>query len=186
MSEKERPTYLPELPPTRPPFADYVPSAPASSLAGDEPAPPAGSADAELEQLEQLDEVNRREAVWQWFLEKTAKQRARLAEAGLSQPPAAGRSPETTVPPKPSASTGDTPEQRGRERLTLSGRVGAAPTLRTTPKGTLVARFPLGVHEDSGATTWHTILAFNQRAEQVRTSVKKGDAVEVIGYRHTR
>ena len=49
-----------------------------------------------------------------------------------------------------------------------------------------MARFPLGAHEDTGATTWHTVLAFNQRAEQVRTSVKKGDAVEVIGYRHTR
>ena len=141
MSEKERPSYLPELPITRPQFADYVP---------DLPTPPKGPEP--------------------------------------SPPPAIVLSPDAAVPPEPSASTGgtETPEQPGRERLTLAGRVGAAPTVRTTPKGTLVARFPLGVHEDSGATTWHTIIAFNQRAEQVRTSVKRGDAVEVIGYRHTR
>ena len=101
---------------------------------------------------------------------------------------AAMPSPEAAVPPEPSASTGGTttPEQPGRERLTLAGRPGATSTIRTTPEGTLIARFPMGVHEDTGATTRHTVLAFNQRAEQVRRPVKKGDAVEVIGYRHTR
>ena len=141
MSDKERPSYLPELPITRPQFADYVP---------DLPVPP---------------------------------ERPEPSPRSVTTP-----SPEPADPSEPSASTGgtETPEQPGRERLTLAGRVGAAPTLRTTPKGTLVARFPLGAHEESGATTWHTVLAFNQRAEQVRGTVKKGDAVEVIGYRHTR
>ena len=74
------------------------------------------------------------------------------------------------------------------QRLTLAGRVGATPVFRTPPKGTLVARFPLGVKDaaDLDTTTWHTVLAFNERAEKVRTSVKKGAAVEVVGYRHTR
>jgi single-stranded DNA-binding protein len=72
-----------------------------------------------------------------------------------------------------------------RPRLTLSGRVGANPTVRTTPTGTRIARFPLAVREQA-TTTWHQILAFNARAEQVQASVSKGDAVEVIGYPHER
>src|SRR5215211_3783515 len=77
------------------------------------------------------------------------------------------------------------PAAAERERLTLLGRVGAAPTARTTPKGTLVARFPLGVR-DGEATAWHQVLAFGKRAEQVRDTVHRGDTVEVVGYRHTR
>ena len=81
-----------------------------------------------------------------------------------------------------------TAESRERERVTLTGRLGQNPRLRTTPKGTLVAQFPLGVKDETDLTktTWHQVLAFQKRAEQVRDRLKKGDAVEVIGYRHER
>ena len=81
-----------------------------------------------------------------------------------------------------------TVESRERARVTLTGRLGQNPRLRTTPKGTLVAQFALGVKDDTDLTktTWHQVLAFQQRAEQVRDSLKKGDAVEVIGYHHHR
>ena len=79
-------------------------------------------------------------------------------------------------------------EAREQERVHLAGRVGQTPRLRTTPKGTLVAQFPLGVkaEADIEQTTWHTIIAFQKRAEQVRDSLTKGDPVEVIGYVHER
>jgi len=79
-----------------------------------------------------------------------------------------------------------TPSREERERVTLVGRVGAVPAFRTTPKGILIARFPLAVRESENKTTWHTVLAFGARAAKLQESVKKGDAVEVIGYKHLR
>jgi hypothetical protein len=73
-----------------------------------------------------------------------------------------------------------------QERVVLAGRAGADPTFRTTPKGTLVGRFSLAVHGDDNSTTWFPVLAFNQRAERLREIVKRGAAVNVIGYVHTR
>lgn len=73
-----------------------------------------------------------------------------------------------------------------RERVSLSGRVGSDPSFRTTPKGTLVARFPLAVHGADNSTTWFPVLAFNQRAEQLKDFVKRGMPLDVVGYLHTR
>jgi hypothetical protein len=86
---------------------------------------------------------------------------------------------------------GETPapsETEARPRVQLAGRLGQNPTLRTTPNGVLVARFPLGVkdQDDVNTTHWHTVLAFRARAEQVRDQLHRGDAVEVVGYRHER
>ncbi len=79
-------------------------------------------------------------------------------------------------------------EAREQERVTLTGRLGQNPRVRTTPKGTLVAQFPLGVKEDAdlNKTTWHQVFAFRKLAERARDTLKQGDAVQVIGYRHTR
>ena len=66
------------------------------------------------------------------------------------------------------------PEKR---RVVLAGRVGAAPAFRTTPKGQTIAQFPLGVHPEPYTTVWHTILAFGERAEQLRGQLKKGEQV---------
>src|SRR5215212_450120 len=80
------------------------------------------------------------------------------------------------------------PEQGEQERLTLVGRLGQNPTIRTSRNGVLIARFPLGVKDetDVNKTTWHQVLAFRQRAEMVRDTLHRGDAVEVIGYKHER
>jgi single-strand DNA-binding protein len=77
-------------------------------------------------------------------------------------------------------------EHEQRERLTLSGRVGQNPRFKTTQKGTLVAQFPVAVRDDEQQTTWHRVVAFGDRAEKVRETVQRGQAVEVVGYRHTR
>lgn len=96
--------------------------------------------------------------------------------------------PATEAAQPQDASQPETAPSAERQRVTLAGRLGQAPTIRTTPKGTLVARFPLDVKDeaDLAKTTWHTILAFQKRAEQARDHLKKGDPVEVIGYRHHR
>ncbi len=79
----------------------------------------------------------------------------------------------------------ETAEQK-RERITLFGRAGAAPTMRTTASGRLIARFPMGIRVEEDETRWETIVAFGSKAEQVRDTVTKGQAVEVIGYEHHR
>ena len=81
--------------------------------------------------------------------------------------------------PEPATST----EQ---ERVRLSGRAGADPSFRTTPNGTLVGRFPLAVRDGEKPTAWFPVLAFNQRAEQLREIVKRGAALDVVGYLHPR
>jgi single stranded DNA-binding protein len=70
----------------------------------------------------------------------------------------------------------------------LAGRLGQDPRIRTTPKGTLIASFPLGVKDEADLekTTWHTVLAFRERAQTVHDTLKKGMPVEVIGYVHER
>ncbi len=93
-----------------------------------------------------------------------------------------------TAPGAEDAAPEQAPGEAGEEhpRLNLVGRVGASPAFRTTPKGTLLARFPLAVHDEEGKTTWRTILAFGDRAEKLKGSLNKGQVVEVIGYLHTR
>ena len=101
-------------------------------------------------------------------------------------PEPASAPPQATAETSLPIDTAGVPEKQ--ERVTLAGRVGAKPALRTTPRGVLVAKFPLGVKDeaDGEQTTWHTILAFQKRAELVRDTVHQGDALEVIGYRNTR
>lgn len=72
------------------------------------------------------------------------------------------------------------------QRLTLTGRLGRVPSFRTTRNGTLIASFPLAVRDEAGETTWHTILAFGERAEHLREGLAKGQHLEVIGYLHQR
>lgn len=78
------------------------------------------------------------------------------------------------------------PAEQARTRVALSGRLGADPNFRTTPAGTLIARFPLAVHEADKTTTWYPVLAFNDRAEKLRGLLKRGDPVSVVGYIHER
>ncbi len=73
-----------------------------------------------------------------------------------------------------------------RERLTLSGRLGRTPTFRTTRNGALIASFLLAVRDEAGTTTWHTVLAFDERAEALRERLDQRQSVAIIGYRHQR
>lgn len=79
-----------------------------------------------------------------------------------------------------------TPETQ--PRLTLRGRLGAAPRFRTTRNDRLIGRFPLAVHEpEADATTWHTVVAFGERAARLQTeALRKGELIDVIGYEHER
>jgi Single-strand binding protein family len=79
------------------------------------------------------------------------------------------------------------PSAEPQERVTVSGRLGGAPSFRTTPKGVRVARFTVAEHTDTESTTWRTVLAFGKRAESLEAEpLEKGQAVEVIGYPHER
>ncbi len=89
-----------------------------------------------------------------------------------------------TAPPQETPPAEPKPEER--VRVALSGRLGADPTFRTTPKGVLVARFQLAVHEEQDSTTWHTVLAFGDRAEKLRGALRKGQEAQVVGYLHER
>ena len=72
------------------------------------------------------------------------------------------------------------------ERLQLRGRAGTEPVFRSTRNGIAIARFPLAVRDGAGETSWHTVVAFGDRAERLRGSLSRGQAVEVIGYLHER
>ncbi|MFD8988982.1 single-stranded DNA-binding protein [Streptomyces goshikiensis] len=81
--------------------------------------------------------------------------------------------------------------ETGAERVKLVGRIGRTPTVRETAGGKLVAKFPLAVHLEDGTTTWHDVLAFNDRAAALKKRIEagelvKGNEIEVVGYRHER
>jgi single-stranded DNA-binding protein len=44
---------------------------------------------------------------------------------------------------------------------------------------------PLAVHEGE-TTSWHTILFFDDAAQRAIDTLKKGNLVTVIGYKHVR
>ena len=80
------------------------------------------------------------------------------------------------------------PPQSERERVILRGRVGRAPTFRTTAKrGVLIGSFPLGSHPDLETTVWHTILMFDNRARMLQEkNLAPGEEIEVVGFPHKR
>lgn len=79
-------------------------------------------------------------------------------------------------------------EEKKKEYVVVRGRVGKAPTLRTTARGVLIARFQLNTtwdQEDENAD-WQQVIAFNKRAALVQEKVQSGKVVEVRGYVHDR
>lgn len=91
--------------------------------------------------------------------------------------------PDETNKPEPAATEQlASPEQ---DRVTLRGRLGKPPRFSDTPRGVRRAEFNLAVHEDDESTSWHSVLAFRQRAERLEAAnPQKGQYAEVIGYRH--
>ncbi len=79
-----------------------------------------------------------------------------------------------------------TAEHAEKQRVKLLGRVGREPVFRTTRNDVLIARFPVAVREDDDSTTWHQVLAFNERAKKLAGTLTKGQMVEIVGYQHER
>ncbi|MER6316224.1 single-stranded DNA-binding protein [Streptomyces sp. NPDC001581] len=115
----------------------------------------------------------------------------------VSVPEDAGIPPAAVVadaPPQvdtPRDSAAQEPTEADRQRVKLVGRIGRTPTVRETAGGKLVAKFPLAVHLEDGTTTWHDVLAFNDRAAALKKRIEagelvKGNEIEVVGYRHER
>ena len=78
-------------------------------------------------------------------------------------------------------------EQDEKVRVQVQGRLGSAPRFRTTVNDKLIAQFPLAVHNDDKSTTWHTVVAFGEKATQLQAAeLKKGELLGVIGYEHVR
>ncbi|MDO5719411.1 MAG: single-stranded DNA-binding protein [Actinomycetaceae bacterium] len=78
----------------------------------------------------------------------------------------------------------------GAPALTLRGRAGTAPDLTFLPSGARVCRFRMAVtqrgRDDAGvwhdvATTWYTVKAWNNLAENIAHSILKGQPVLVTG-----
>ena len=115
----------------------------------------------------------------------------------MNEQPAAAESHRPMPEPGPPAPTGEAddgatvPGAEARHKqpyVELTGRVAALPSFRTTTKNNqLVAQFPLAVHEAHDGevvTTYHTVVAFGPRAEQVRASLLLGEEIQVKGYQH--
>lgn len=106
--------------------------------------------------------------------------------------PPEGHSPTDQEPPARDVShdaerrTAETEEE---QRVQLTGRLGRSPSFRTAKNGTLVAKFPIAVHHEDGRTSWRTVLAFGERAKQLKTRMEAGELlmgreVDVVGYLH--
>ena len=139
-----------------------------------------------LQNMDRL-EVSADEMIFSWAADDGSGYDAAIARSGEIRLVAPGRPSavsEQAVPePTPEAPSAERPEQ---ERLTFLGRVGSNIAFRTTAKGVLVARFPMAVRMENGDTTWETVIAFGDKAEKLRDSVQRGDAIEIVGYAHAR
>jgi len=97
--------------------------------------------------------------------------------------------PNLDSPDRPESDQPETQdEQPGAERptrVTLTGRLGRNPHLRTTKGGKLVAETALAVHRGE-ATDWHTVLFFDELATEAKQTLAKGQLVTIVGYRHER
>ncbi len=72
------------------------------------------------------------------------------------------------------------------DHVTLLGRVGADPELRSTKSGTAVVQLRLATdrYSKSNETTetdWHSVVWWGKTAEAVAQYVRKGDRVHVTG-----
>jgi single-strand DNA-binding protein len=75
-------------------------------------------------------------------------------------------------------------------QITIAGHTSDAPEVRFTPNGRANARMRVAVnsrYQDTtgtwvdGATSWYTVLAWGQLAENVAESIGKGDRIMVHG-----
>lgn len=71
-------------------------------------------------------------------------------------------------------------EQDENQKVILTGNVASMPTFKQTGKG-LMAKFTLAEHPDVDKTEFHDVVAFGKRAEKLKDSLTKGEAVKVVG-----
>jgi single-strand DNA-binding protein len=68
--------------------------------------------------------------------------------------------------------------------ITLIGNVGKEPELRFTPANKAVVKFSVADtrgQDDKKKTVWHTVVAFDEQAQNVAEHVQKGTRVIVTG-----
>jgi single-strand DNA-binding protein len=69
-------------------------------------------------------------------------------------------------------------------KITIVGNLGKDPELKFTPSGQATAKFSLATSrkvKDEWVSTWHSVVAWGQLAENIASSCQKGDRVVVIG-----
>lgn len=69
-------------------------------------------------------------------------------------------------------------------RITLIGRLGQNPEVKTTEAGLKIANFSIatnGGSKDNPTTTWHRLTVFDKSADFVEKYYQKGDLVLVDG-----
>lgn len=74
-------------------------------------------------------------------------------------------------------------------RVTLIGRLGKDPEMRTTTSGMAVASFSLATHErvkGEEETEWHNIVCFDRKAEIASDHLGRGSLVVIEGKLQTR
>lgn len=70
--------------------------------------------------------------------------------------------------------------------VTLVGRLGKDPELKTTTSDKAVANFSVATSEYGGGTEWHNIVVWGKPAENCASYLKKGSMVGISGRITTR
>lgn len=68
--------------------------------------------------------------------------------------------------------------------ITIVGRLGSDPEIKTTPKGTRVAKISVGQEYWNGTervTQWHRVTLWDKKAEVAEKHTAKGTMVAVVG-----
>lgn len=82
----------------------------------------------------------------------------------------------------------DTRTEQDKNRVRITGRVGADPHFRESGKSGLIVNFPLAEHvEGQEQPTWHKVYTTGDRARRLQEKpIVKGQEVRVDGYRQER
>jgi len=69
-------------------------------------------------------------------------------------------------------------------QITVNGKVGQEPELRYSQGGMAILTFSVADtygKDDKKKTTWHNVTAFGKLAENIASTINKGDSVIVMG-----
>lgn len=79
--------------------------------------------------------------------------------------------------------------KKGLNKVTLVGNVGDSPRINETKEKMLVANFSVATNDlyrdkegkEHKTTEWHRIVAWDKKAEVIKTYIKKGDPIYIEG-----